>query len=53
MKMTDLELQNKIYKKKSIGTSSVETPRNVSNDKLSSANTIVTNLLGYILTKHS
>lgn len=51
--MTDLELKNKIYRKKSIGTSSVAIRRGISNDKLSTANTIVTNLLGYILTKHS
>lgn len=51
--MTDLELQNKIYRKKSIGTSSVAIQRGISDDKLSTANTIVTNLLGYILAKHS
>lgn len=51
--MTDLELQNRIYRKKSIGTSSVETRRGVSDTKLSNANTIVANLLGYILSKHS
>lgn len=51
--MTDLELQNKIYRKKSIGVSAIETRRGVSDTKISNANTIVANLLGYILTKHS
>lgn len=51
--MTDLELQNRIYRKKSIGISSVETRRKASDAQLSTANTIVANLLGYILSKHS
>lgn len=51
--MTDLELQNRIYRKKSIGISSIETRRGASDAQLSNANTIVANLLGYILSKHS
>ena len=51
--MTELELKEKIYRTKSIGTKAIQNPRAATTEKISSANTIVANLMTYILNKHS
>ena len=47
------ELENLIYRTRRIGTSVVDTPRAVSETEKNSANSIVSNFLSYVLTKHS
>ena len=51
--MTELELKEKIYRTKSSGTKAIANPRTVTTEKVSSANIIITNLMNYILAKHS
>jgi hypothetical protein len=53
MAISKLELQNLIYKKKSIGTEIVSDLRQPSPAEKTSINNIVEELMGYILTKHS
>lgn len=51
--MTEAELKTKIYRKKTVGSETIANPRGVSSEKVSEANSIVSNLMGYILAKHS
>lgn len=51
--MTELELKEKIYRAKTIGKSTIETPRTATPEKIAQANSIVSNLMNYILVKHS
>jgi len=51
--MTELELKQKIYRTKTVGKDTIQNPRTVTAEKLTAANTIVSNLMNYILAKHS
>lgn len=51
--MTELELKSKVYKSKKIGETPISNPRQATSEKISSANTIIGNLMNYILLKHS
>lgn len=51
--MTEAELKQKIYRTKTVGKATIANPRTLDSQKLSSANTIVSNLMNYILAKHS
>lgn len=52
MALTEQELENSVYRKKSIGTP-VTNYRNITTSELNECNTTISNLMSYILSKHS
>lgn len=53
MAITKTQLENLIYRKKEIGTVNVQNLRQPSTSEKTNMNNIVSELMGYILTKHS
>lgn len=53
MALKKQDIDSLVYRKRDVGSKSVSSPRVVTDTEKNSANSIVSNLMGYIVTAHS